>query len=96
LIEVLSIVVAYTTMGLVPLIYNFLNAKRAAKRRSDEVDGEAYVEEAEGFTLTVPCSFEEAEGPSNEGRHVIHLSVKSQSPLLLPSSTHVKRVLRQG
>jgi len=97
LIEEVGIIVAYTTMGLAPMIYNFFIAKRVAKkRRSDEVDEEACVEGAPegagGFTLTVPCSVSFLSS-SDEGGHAVHLSVKSVHPLPL---THVKRVLRQG
>ncbi|RLF12331.1 MAG: hypothetical protein DRJ98_01040 [Thermoprotei archaeon] len=103
MIEEAGLIATYVTMGLTPIIYNMLTARKALKKKNLEekelnkdkeeeqpinLNGE---EAVKGFTLTVPCSITLIH--SNDYGQAIHLSVKSIHPLPL---SHVKRVLHQG
>lgn len=95
-----SLIVTYVTMGVTPIIYNILAARRALKKRAKDENGYGEVkalnqeaeEEVSSFTLTVPCSVTFLNTSDGEG-NAIHLSVKSVCPL---PAQHVKRVLHQG
>jgi len=89
-----GLIVTYVTMGIAPVIYNIIAAKRALKKRMDEDHGQGEGEDSSvelqeedgGFTLTVPCTVTSLHTSDGDGR-VVRLNIKLN---------HVKRVLRQG
>ena len=96
MIEEASLIATYVTMGITPIVYNLLAARRALRKRREEQPREERVEErgeerSSDFTLTIPCNitFTQVDGYG----HAVHLSIRSVHPL--PAS-HVKRLLRQS
>ncbi|MEM4700376.1 MAG: hypothetical protein QXT74_05460 [Candidatus Nezhaarchaeales archaeon] len=104
MLEEIGLLVTYITMGIAPIAYNFLTAKRALlKRRAGQCPGpkegrgaEGACHEVRSFTVTVPCGV----GPtyvvndrSNVAYFNTHLNINSVSSSYI---THVRRVLSQG
>jgi len=60
MIEEASLIAAYVTMGITPIVYNLLAAKRALKKRRERPEEGRVGERGEGggsdFTLTIPCN----------------------------------------
>jgi len=100
LIEEASLIATYVTMGLTPIVYNILTARRALKKRKKgEVREEVNEEPARNheevspkdFTLTIPCSITFTH--SDTYGHAVHLSIRSIHPL--PAS-HVRKLFKQS
>lgn len=96
MLEEIGLLVTYITMGIAPIAYNFLNAKRIVKKGGSgggrPKEGWSGGQGARGFTLTIPCGV----GPAcinSECSNVVYLNINSVSSSYV---VHVKRVLSQG